>query len=342
MCKALLSVLMLIATAAPAALAAERIQGISLANLHRRGAGYGSDACRMQLQKIRDLGANWVAVNDFAYMRSVTRPQIIFNRDRTMREDDLVKCIEDARSIGLKVLVKPHIWSHEFVDNRKWHGDIKMSSEPDWDAWFAQYHDYLMHHARIAQKTGAEMLCIGVEYEGTTASQEQRWRALITEVRKVYTGPLTYASAYGEWPHINWWDEMDYIGIDAYFPVASKPNASEQDIRAGWAHIYGFLEPFATKWKKPILFTEIGYSASARSAVEPWAYNEEDPDYELQARLTRVAIEEAGKRDYVAGMFFWKWFTSDEFAVIEGRDAFAMQDRELVLAVLRTAWKPTK
>jgi hypothetical protein len=315
------------------------IKGISLAHLHRRGMGYGSDACRKQLDAIAATGANWIAINDFAFMRSVTSPEVQFNRDRSMREDDIVKCIDDAHAAGLKVLVKPHIWSHEFWQNHKWHGDIKMSSEADWDAWFGQYGQYVLYHARIAERAKAEMFCIGVEYEGTSGSQEARWRKLIAEVRKVYSGPLTYASAFGEWPKIKWWDAVDYIGIDAYFPVAAKSNASEAEIRAGWDHVYGFLDPFAKQWKKPLLFTEIGYSPSAKAALEPWAYDVVDSDDALQARLYRIALEESAKHDYMAGVFLWKWFTSDEYRRTEGHDPFALQDRQQVIEVLKALWR---
>jgi hypothetical protein len=312
---------------------------VSLAHLHRGGVGYGSDDCRKQLQAIKDAGGNWIAINDFAYMPAVDRPQVRFGRDNTMREQNVVKCIEDAHALGLKVLVKPHIWSHEFHGNDKWHGDIAMTSEPDWDEWFRQYGEYVLFHARLAQRTKCEMLCIGVEYQGTSASQEARWRKLIAEVRNVYHGPITYAAAFGEWPHIKWWDAVDYIGIDAYFPVAKSRRASEDELRAGWTHVYGFLEPLAKQWNKPILFAELGYSASADAGLQPWAYEVTDPDPAYQALLYRVALEEAAKRQYIAGVFLWKWFTSDQFRKFEGRDPFAMQDREEVLAVLRAMWK---
>ena len=322
----------------PAVSLAAEIRGVSLAHLHRGDAGYGSDDCRKQLEAIKSTGANWIAINDFAYMPEIDKPALRFGGDPTTRERQIKKCIDDAHALGLKVLVKPHVWSREFHHDDKWHGDIKMTNEPDWDEWFRQYGEYLLHHARIAQETRCEMLCIGVEYQGTSASQEARWRRLIARVRKVYTGPLTYAAAFGEWPHIAWWDEMDYIGIDAYFPVAGRASATEAEIRAGWANVYNFLEPLAKKWNKPILFAELGYSASSKAALEPWAYDVVDPDPKFQALLYKVALEEASKRDYIAGVFLWKWFTSDQFRKFEGRDPFAMQDRPEVIDVLRATW----
>lgn len=313
------------------------VRGVSLAHLHRSGLGYGSDDCRKQLEAIKATGANWVAINDFAYMERVDGPELHFGRDRTMAEADLRKVVLDARELGLKVLVKPHVWSREFWNSSKWHGDIAMTSESDWDAWFQNYGQYLLYNARIAADTGAESLCLGVEYQGTT-TQEARWRALIAKVREVYSGPITYAAAWAEWQQIKWWDAVDCIGVDAYFPLTDKPLASDRELRAGWAKVYAELATFSRQWGKPICFTEIGYSPCSLAGKQPWAYCIVDPDGDYQARLYRVALEEAAKREWVVGLFVWKWFTSDRFRRHEGRDPFAMQDREPVLEVLRGAW----
>jgi hypothetical protein len=317
-------------------------RGVSLAHLHRGDVGYGSDDCRRQLRAIRDVGGNWIAITDFAYMRAVDQPDLRFSGGGSDREAAIVKTIQDAHALGLKVVLKPHIWSHLFGSAGKWHGDIRMNSEEDWDRWFEQYTQYMLHQARIAQRTGADLLCIGCEYEGTTASQEARWRKLIGRVRQEYAGPLTYASAFGEWPLIEWWDEVDYIGINAYFPVATRAAATEEEIRAGWTDIHRRLEPFARRWDKQLLFTELGYSASSRAAVEPWSYDIVDPQPALQARLYKVALEEAKKRNYMAGVFLWKWFTSDRFRRGEGAEPFVIQDREAVLNSLRQLWTQRK
>ncbi len=321
------------------ALAGDAVKGVSLAHLHRRGYGYGSEECRQELQRISALGANWVALNDFAYMPSVNSPVVSFNRDRSMSEADVRQTIRDAHAAGLKVLVKPHIWSREFWNNSKWHGDIAMSSEADWDAWFEQYGAYVLHHARIAQEEKADGLCLGVEYAGTVG-QEARWRRLIAEVRKVYKGPLTYSAHWAEYDKIAWWDAVDVIGIGAYFPLAEVDNPSEQAVRQGWARVYADLEALHRRTGRPICFLELGYTPATKAAREPWAYDVPEENTALQAMLYRVAVEEAAKRDFVIGVFVWKWFTSDEWRRFERHEPFDMQDREPVLEVLRNAWKP--
>ena len=311
------------------------VKGVSLAHAMRRGGGYGSEDCRQQLAKIRQLGGTWVSVSDFAFMEAVDKPGV--RHGRSSEADGLRQVIIDAHAIGLKVLVKPHLWSRDFRgENAKWHGDIAMKSDADWDEWFKQYGDYIVSQAKLAAEMKTEAFCVGVEFGGTV-SQETRWRKLIADVRAVYGGKITYAASFAEWKNVPWWDVVDCIGIDAYFPVATTHKASEAELRAGWGKVYAELEPFVHKSGKQVCFTELGYSASADAGMQPWAYSVVDEDLEYQARLYKVALEEASKRDWVVGAFVWKWFTS-EIAGGRRRDPFAMQDREPVLNVLRDAW----
>jgi hypothetical protein len=112
------------------------------------------------------------------------------------------------------------------------------------------------------------------------------------------------------------------------------------------------MEPVVRRLGKQVCFTELGYTASATAAEKPWAYEVTDPDPAYQARLYKVALEEARKRDYVVGAFVWKWFTSRPRGGGGGGgggaggggtrrgDPFTMQDNPALLDVLRQAWKP--
>lgn len=312
---------------------AEEIRGVCLASA--RG-GYGSEECRQQLLEIKKLGANWIALNDYAWMNAIDRPEIRYGRNGRSPEGDLAKCIEDAHAIGLKVLLKPHLWAREFHGG-KWHGDIAMTNDADWDAWFANYTQFVITNAKIAEATKADGLCIGVEYE-KTVHQEARWRKLIADVRAVYSGPICYSAAFLEWQKIKWWDAVDCISITAYWPVGPKENPSDEDIRAGWQKIYDELEPFAVKWNKGVVFGELGYTTAAKTAAEPWSHDHGE-EFDLQARLYRIAIEEAQKRPYMKGVFVWKWFTSSQRNRQWGGDPYTLQDKPLTLDVLRELWK---
>jgi hypothetical protein len=56
-----------------------------------------------------------------------------------------------------------------------------------------------------------------------TTEREDEWRALISNIRKVYSGKLIYAANFHEeYEHVKFWDALDYIGVQAYFSLAIK------------------------------------------------------------------------------------------------------------------------
>ena len=70
---------------------------------------------------------------------------------------------------------------------------------------------------------------------------EEEWRALIAEVRQHTDAPLTYAANWTDYRQVPFWDALDIIGIQAYFPLTDDPDYDEEDIRAGWAKRMGEL-----------------------------------------------------------------------------------------------------
>ena len=61
------------------------------------------------------------------------------------------------------------------------------------------------------------------------------WRQLIHDVRQVYDGPVTYAAHWDkEFSRIAFWDALDVIGINAYFPLDAPENATLQQLVAAW------------------------------------------------------------------------------------------------------------
>ncbi len=314
-----------------------QVRGVSLAHLHARGFGYGSDECRKQLDALREMGCNWISITGFAYMPDVNSPGLRFGGDRSMRENDFAQTVKDAHDRQIKVMIKPHLWSRQFGEGKS-PTDVKMSSEADWDAWFDAYGRYVVQQAKMAQDAGADGFCVGVELQGTS-TQTARWKALIADVRKVFKGELTYAAAFEEWHQIEFWGDLDCVGINAYFKLADVESPDEATIRSGWDNVYARLDVFAQRIGKPICFTEIGYTACVKAAQQPWSWDMTRADPDLQARLYRIALAEASKREYVKGVFVWKWFTSDRWAEMEHGDEFGIQDRPMVVEALRACWK---
>ena len=113
-----------------------------------------------------------------------------------------------------------------------------------------------------------------VEGEGTVPAinrrrveLDRRWRALITDVREVYRGPLTYAANFDQYQAVGFWDALDVMGINAYFPLREsvRPVAHVEELRAeileGWRAVLEDIDTFRSEQglaEVPVIFTELG------------------------------------------------------------------------------------
>lgn len=308
------------------------IRGMTFVPRGRRGG----DESEAQLDKLHELGFNWITICEYAYIDGVDSTDIRFRSGGGEGGQGwLHKQVENAHERGMKVMLKPQLWSREFHDG-DWHGSIAMKSEQDWAAFFESYTAFVVDQAKIAQNLGVDGLCVGVEMKGTSA-READWRKLIAAVRDVYDGPITYSANSDEWQNLTWWDAVDVIGITAYFPLSQDDYAGDAEIRAGWQKVYAELDAFQKKSGMAVVFTELGYSRSVDAAREPWRHDEREPDDAFQARLYRIALEEAQKREYVAGVFVWKWFSA-ELGDRPSREAFLVQNRPQTLDVFAEAF----
>ena len=76
-------------------------------------------------------------------------------------DEHLIDGIRQAQQLGLKVMLKPHIWLSE-QDGGDWRGTIGFDTEREWKEWFSNYERFLLHYTQIAAQTEAEILCVSV------------------------------------------------------------------------------------------------------------------------------------------------------------------------------------
>ncbi|MEO1256689.1 MAG: hypothetical protein AAFY41_17640, partial [Bacteroidota bacterium] len=167
----------------------------------------------------------------------------------------------------------------------------------------------ILNHAVKADSMNAEILCIGTEYRIPSRDRPEFWRNLIQKVREVYSGKITYAANWDNYEYITWWDAVDYIGIDAYFPLVAGDQPSMGEIKAGWDPIKEKLASFSSKWKKKILFTEYGFQSVNGAAGKHWEVNKikENENMKLQADAYEATFQALTGEDWWIGGFFWKW-----------------------------------
>ncbi len=269
----------------------------------RAGQIWGSPSMVEALVQLGGLGVEWIAIHPYARIR----------RDGSVGSHPaaevayLEQAVEIVRAAGMRLFWKPHL---AYWGSFEWRGDIDFGTdEAAWRRFFDSYQSFIVDQARFAQRSGVEIFAVGVEYEKTT-HREEEWRRIISAVREVYDGRVTYAANWDSLGKVPFWDAVDWIGVHAYFPLSLEEDPGQEALWQGWDEPLRQLSTLsATHGDKPIFFAEIGYSRSQAAAREPWSpHLEESPQaLRLRQRLIEVALHRVEKQPFVRGMFWWKW-----------------------------------
>jgi len=272
---------------------------------------------------------NWIVQTPFGWQPRYDEPGLTLRTQGGWwgeMDEGLRVTTQKAREQGIKTLLKPHIWLHKRENGDKWRSDIAMKDEAAWREWFANYRTFILHYATLAEETGIEALCIGTELH-QTAKRTEDWLVLIAEIRSLYKGELTYAANwYQEFEDIRFWDRLDYIGIQAYFPVAKKEKPSLEELISGWQPYLKSIESVQRRYGKPVVFTEVGYKNTPDNAIEPWIWPKREfeklpggkwrpipnPDDRVDDRAQADSFEAVFRvfwdRPWFKGMYIWKWY----------------------------------
>ena len=254
----------------------------------------------------------WVAVIPFIYQENEQSKTVrIQDSSRRQRHDSsFVKEIRTLHNKGIRVHFKPHVWLGE-----GWRSNISLSPS-DWGAWFASYRQRMLRYARMAQQEGVELFCVGTELRTAVAADPKAWVELIKEIRGIYSGKLTYAANWDDpIDSVPFWDMMDYIGIQAYFPLTENPSPELETIMAGWDTHIPKLEAAAKMYKKPILFTEVGYRSDVSATIRPWEWGSnfgvltKKKSDVTQQRAFEALFQKLWDKPWFAGCYVWQWHT---------------------------------
>jgi hypothetical protein len=280
------------------------------------------------IDPILNLNANYAAVMPFGFIRDLEHPEIIFNTDRQWfgeTEKGAKQYINELKRNSIKIMMKPQIW----VWRGEFTGFIKMKTEEEWLQLEETYLNFILEYAQVAQDTNTEILCIGTELETFVANRPEFWNQLIVEIKSIYKGKLTYAANWNEYQKTPFWVDLDYIGIDAYFPVSQLKTPTTEDCKEGWMKHKNQIKDFSDQFNKPILFTEFGYRSVDYSGKEPWKADGEMDSINLEAQhnATKALFDEFWNEDWFAGGFIWKWFHSHEKAGGENDTQFTPQNK---------------
>ena len=274
---------------------------------------YSSPSADEALRAIAELGANWISLIVTGHQDTAEATTISWQPPHTPSDDDLIHAVDTAHRLGLSVMLKPHV--DLLNDDAHWRGDIGKAfrSEETWRAWFASYQPAIVRYATLAQTHGVEQFCVGTELVNLS-DRSAEWRAIVRAVRDVFQGSVVYASNHdGEEASVDWWDAVDYIGVDAYYSLSTKANPTVAELKRAWfeKEYVSLLAGLAARYGKPILFTEIGYRSITGATEQPWVWDTyAEPAPNEQANAYQAALETFSNEPWLAGYFWWDWTTS--------------------------------
>ncbi len=261
------------------------------------------------IEPLLKIKSNYVAIMPFGFIKSLEHPIIIYDQKRQWFGETMEGVVQYKSILHqnkMKVMLKPQIW----VWRGEYTGFLKMASEKDWLQLEDSYRNFIMDFAKLAEKENIEIFCIGTELEKFIEHRPEYWTNLIAEIRKVYTGKLTYAANWDEYKRVPFWDVLDYIGVDAYFPISESGTPTVDEAKNGWKPWKEELQSISQREGKKILFTEYGYRSVDFAGKEPWLSNREmnSINLEAQANLLEGLYQSVWGENWFAGGFLWKWF----------------------------------
>jgi len=288
-----------------------RYRGAVFVHIHRHGKGYGSELAKRMYPHLKKVGYNSVQLNTFAYMTSINDRKLVSDKDGTLTDANVEKEIRRLRDIGFSVMLKPHVWVGDWkFDPGNWRNAIDFGDKSARKQWFESYGRFIKKQAEIAERSGADIFVVGTELKKLTKYEEE-WISLISEVRHIFTGKLTYAAEGWNARNISFWNYLDYIGIDAYFSLSQKAGPTVDEIVRAWEPYTLSFKMLSKKFGKKIIFTEFGYKSVKGATIKPWQWPEKGTVSQLEQRNAfRAARQVFTDASYLAGVYVWKYFTS--------------------------------
>lgn len=266
------------------------------------------------IELLKTNNFEWITLTPFIDQGNYNKPTLSFitndNYIKWLKRYRIIK--EECDKFGIKIMLKPHIWLSNMEDG-KWRSDIKMETEQDWNSWFENYSQVIVQYAELAEALKLEQFCIGTELETTVYEKPEKWKLLIENIKSIYTGKLTYAANWdNEFEAVPFWNELDYIGIQAYFPISSTDNPTLEELENNWRKHIEKIESVSSKFNKPILFTELGYKSIQGTSKKPWEWNGVKNVYSKISKREQLLCYQAffntiWKETWFHGIHIWEW-----------------------------------
>lgn len=272
------------------------IKGITFGSFALRDS-FKTVAAKESLKQMKErTGADFVIFVPAGVQEKSYSEEIDYTGVSTLGDEELIDMIKYAKSLGLRVALKPTV---NCLDGT-WRAHINffdkdVPCEPKWSNWFTSYTAFQLHFAKLAQMTECDMFIAGCEMV-MSERREAEWRKLISDIKEVFKGPVSYNTDKYQEEQVTWWDCVDVISSSGYYPLGD------------WDKELDRIEQVVKKFNKPFFFAEAGCMSTKGSFHVPNDWNVKgEVALEEQAQWYEEMFEKTSKRDWVLGFGLWDW-----------------------------------
>ena len=324
----------------------DAIRGVTVGPIEssqQPGRGYGTPYSAALLDELARMGVNWISITPFGRIWALDSTRILMDFEAPYQDNRRAvrAMVAQAHARGMKVMIIPHLW----VETSGWRGEIDPGTPEGWDEYQQSYREFVLAWASDAAMAGADAFSIGVECKSWSGRFGAFWTSLIADVRATFPGLLTYSANWDEADSVLFWDQLDLIGINAFYPLADHSAATYEEYVEGARAIVPQLEELATVHEMPILFVEVGYTTRRDAAVEPWLWPDDMTDVHVdeheQARALSASFAAFLPQEWFAGFFVWRYYANiDDVSqeAIWGFSPHAKAAEALLADVFQTRW----
>ncbi len=181
--------------------------------------------------------------------------------------------LDDAKQAELRELVGRHL---DLFDDAE---RVAMGAGD-----FASLDDFLVQRNQAERRWARTFTFVeeGASAEDRIAAVNRRrqrlqhhWTELIAEVREVYPGYLTLASNFDNYHKVGFWKQLDFLGINAYFPLRKSLDSpvDEETFARSWRQVFADVDAFqkGQGLDLEVIFTELGYTRRRGVSFAPWS-----------------------------------------------------------------------
>ena len=119
---------------------------------------------------------------------------------------------------------------------------------------------------------------------------------------------------------MGFWDKLDFIGIDAYFPLTAKKDPTKEELISAWQKNASEIDMWLKEKEpdKPIIFTEIGYCSADGTNIQPWVdlakVSPVTIDQQEQADSLDTMLTVCSKFPWFKGFYWWSYFPQERWS----------------------------